>query len=53
MNGFEYEIREVSRCVKEGHSHSSLFRPADSLAVLGLMDQIRSAWHMRFSFEEP
>ncbi|MBQ9328702.1 MAG: Gfo/Idh/MocA family oxidoreductase [Solobacterium sp.] len=52
INGFEYEIREVTRCVSEGKSHSEIFRPEDSLAVLELMDEIRASWDMKFSFEE-
>lgn len=51
VNGFEYEIREVSRCVKSGMSHSDIFTPKDSVAVLGLMDEIRNTWDMRFTFE--
>ena len=51
VNGFEYEIREATRCVREGKSHSEIFRPEDSLAVLELMDEIRRSWEMKFSFE--
>ena len=52
VNGFEYEIREASRCVKNGMPHSDIYRPEDSVAVLGLMDEIRRSWDMRFTFEE-
>lgn len=48
----EYEIREASRCVKNGMPHSDIFRPEDSVAVLGLMDEIRRSWDMRFTFEK-
>lgn len=51
VNGFEYQIREVTKSVREGKTHSSLFRPEDSVATLRLMDEIRESWHMRFSFE--
>lgn len=51
INGFEYEIREVTRSVKAGKTHSSIFRPKDSIAVLRLMDEIRRHWGMKFSFE--
>lgn len=51
VNGFEYEIREVARCVREGKSHSDIFTPEDSVAVLRLMDDIRKSWNMRFPFE--
>ena len=51
INGFEYEIREASRCVSCGRTHSDVFRPEDSAAVLRTMDEIRKAWNMKFSFE--
>ena len=51
INGFEYEIREVTRCVRAGKTRSEIFRPEDSVAVLRLMDEIRRSWNMKFSFE--
>lgn len=51
INGFEYEIREVTRCVRAGKTHSEIFKPGDSVAVLRLMDEIRKSWNMKFSFE--
>jgi predicted dehydrogenase len=51
VNGFEYEIREASRCIREGKSQSSRFTPEDSVKLLRLMDKIRETWGMRFSYE--
>ncbi len=51
-NGFEFEIREVSRSIAAGRTFSERFTPEDSLAVLQTMDNIRSAWNMKFSFEK-
>lgn len=51
VNGFEYQIEEVSRCVAEGKCSSGRFTPEDSLAVLRLMDQIRESWGMKFEYE--
>mgnify|MGYP002423529882 FL=1 len=51
INGFEYEVREVTRSVKAGKTHSDIFRPEDSIAVLRLMDKIRESWGLKFSFE--
>ena len=51
INGFEYEIREVSRCVREGKTCSAVFPPADSIATIQLMDQIRANWEMTFPYE--
>ena len=51
INGFEYQIREVTRSVGAGKTHSDIFRPEDSIAVLHLMDKIRESWGMKFPFE--
>ena len=51
ISGFEYEIREVTSCVRAGKTHSEIFKPKDSVAVLRLMDEIRKSWNMKFSFE--
>lgn len=51
INGFEYQIEEVSRCVAEGKCSSGRFTPEDSLAVLQLMDDIRESWGMKFEYE--
>lgn len=50
-NGFEYQIREASRCVRAGESASRLYTPRHSLALARLMDQIRDSWGMRFEGE--
>ena len=52
VNGFEYEIREVTRCVKLGLSTSDVLREQDTLAVLGTMDSIRASWGMKFPGED-
>lgn len=51
INGFEYEIREASRCVREGRSFSSCYTPQDSLALIRLMFDIRMGWGMKFEGE--
>ena len=51
VNGFEYEIREATRCIQAKETCSSIFTPEDSIATLQLMDQIRRQWGMKFSFE--
>lgn len=51
INGFEYQIREVTRSVGAGKTHSEIFRPEDSISVIRLMDDIRKSWDMKFPFE--
>ncbi|MBR0063518.1 MAG: gfo/Idh/MocA family oxidoreductase, partial [Oscillospiraceae bacterium] len=51
INGFEYEIREATNCVKEGRTHSKIHSPEQSVALMRLMDDVRRKWGMRFSYE--
>lgn len=51
INGFEYEIREASACVKAGRSFSSVYTPEDSIALTRLMYDIRMSWGMSFEGE--
>ncbi|MDO5351095.1 MAG: Gfo/Idh/MocA family oxidoreductase [Lachnospiraceae bacterium] len=53
INGFEYQVREASRCVAANMTTSDILKPEDSLAVLQLMDDIRESWGMKFTFEMP
>ena len=51
INGFEYEIREASRCVKLGRTGSNRYTPQDSLALTRLMYDTRMSWGMKFAGE--
>jgi len=51
INGFEYEVREAVRCVKEGRTSSDIYTPEDSVALTALMYDIRMSWGMRFEGE--
>ena len=44
INGFEYEIREVSRCVKLGYCSSDVYTAKDSIALTRMMYDIRTSW---------
>lgn len=51
INGFEYEIREASRCVELGRTGSDRYTPQDSLALTRLMYDTRMSWGMKFAGE--
>jgi len=51
INGFEYEIEEVMRCVRAGLGASPLLPPAESLAVIELMDAMRARIGVCYPFE--
>jgi len=52
VNGFEYQIREVNRCVRLGMNTSDILREKDSMTVMETMDSLRASWGIRFEGEE-
>jgi len=50
-NGYEYEAREVARCVREGLIESPVMPHAESLAMADVMDRLRADWGVRYPFE--
>ena len=52
INGFEYQIREVERCVRLGMTTSDILKKEDTLDILELMDKIRASWGLKFACEE-
>lgn len=50
-NGYEYEIREVMRCVAAGELESPAITHADTLATMRLMDAMRARMGVRYPFE--
>lgn len=52
INGFEYQIREVERCVKQGMNTSDILKEEDTLDILKLMSDIRKSWGMKFTCEK-
>jgi predicted dehydrogenase len=51
VNGFEYEIEEAMRCIREGRLESPEMTHQHTLANLGVMDQIRDQIGLRYPFE--
>ena len=48
INGFEYQIREATRCIEQGAGVSKIQTPQKTLAVLAIMDELRRQWNMQF-----
>lgn len=44
INGFEYQIREVMKCIENGKISSSIQTPENSIAVMQIMDSLRKQW---------
>lgn len=51
INGFEYQIRETEHCIKAGLPESSIMTHENTLTVMRLMDQARSAWDLKYPCE--
>lgn len=51
INGFEYQINEVERCLKNHAVESSVMTHKNTIDVMSLMDKIRSDWGLRFPCE--
>jgi predicted dehydrogenase len=47
-SGFEHEIRELHRCVREGLIESPRMTHAESLDVMRTADALRALWGMKF-----
>ena len=52
INGYEYEIREVHRCLRLGLKESPLVPHAGTVRVMKVMDECRRQWGMTFPQEE-
>ncbi len=51
-NGFNYEAAEVMRSLEEGRTESGIMPLEETLSVMRTMDEIRSAWGLRYPGEE-
>lgn len=51
INGFEYEIREVTECVRKGLTSSPSYTIEHSLNISRLIYDIRRKWNMKFEGE--
>ena len=51
-NGFEYQIEEVGRCLREGLLESPVMPLDESLAIMRTMDEIRAQWGLRYPMEQ-
>lgn len=50
-NGYEYQMREAVACLVKGRIQSEIMTPAQSIAVMEIMDRIRGIWGLRYPFE--
>lgn len=51
-SGFEYEIAEACRCIREGLIESLVLPHEETIAVMETMDQLRALWGVRYPMED-
>ncbi len=51
-NGWNYEAAECGRCLREGLTESPLMPLDETLAIMRLMDRLRSDWGLQYPMEE-
>lgn len=51
-NGLQYEAAEVMRCLRKGLLESPIMPLDETLAIMRIMDALRTEWGVRFSWEE-
>lgn len=51
INGYEYEVREVQRCLENGEKESPFVPYYETLEVMRIMDECRSQWGMVYPQE--
>jgi predicted dehydrogenase len=50
-NGYNYEAIEVGRCLRAGLKESPGMTHADTLEIMGILDDIRTQWGMKYPME--
>lgn len=51
IDGYSFEAEEVSRCIQEGMTESSIMPLDESLGIMKIIDEIRTQWELRYPFE--
>ena len=50
-NGYEYEAQEAQECFRAGKLQSETMPHAATVAVLGIMDELRAQWGLKYPME--
>lgn len=51
INGYEYEMLEVTKCILEGKKESLIHPYESSRKLCRIMDELRTDWNMKYPFE--
>lgn len=50
-NGYEYEAQEAQKCFRAGKLQSETMSHATTLEVLGILDELRAQWGLKYPME--
>ena len=50
-NGYQFEIMEVNRCLREGKTESGVMQLDETLAIMRVMDEIREQIGLKYPME--
>jgi len=50
-NGFEYQVTEAVRCIREGIFESEIIPLDETVAIMEVMDRMRAEWEFKYPFE--
>ena len=50
-NGFQYELEHVQERILAGHTQSDRMPLSETIAITGIMDELRRQWGLRYPFE--
>ena len=50
-NGYNLEAAEVARCVRAGKLESDIIPHNESISIVGILDDIRSQWSLKYPTE--
>jgi predicted dehydrogenase len=51
-NGYNYQIQEVHRCLRNGLRESPIMPLAETIAIMRTLDAIRAPWGLRYAADE-
>ncbi len=50
-NGYQFEVMEVNRCIREGKTESDVMPLDETLAIMRVMDEIREQFGLKYPME--
>ena len=52
VNGYEYQVLECMRCIREGLSESPMMPHAETISIMKQMDDLRKEWGVEYPYDK-